>query len=397
MGWGPGSRGDEPCASAPDSVELAESAGSRFAAYVHVPFCRRVCPYCDFAVVAGTDLADRYVVAVCAEIERAEPFPVPLSAVAFGGGTPSTLGWRALEQMLEAIESRFGFESDVEISLEANPEDVTSVMARSLDAAGFRRISLGVQSFDDSVLAALGRSHTADVARDAVSAAVATFESVGVDLMFGTPGEPVASWQSSVATALDIGIDHLSTYSLTVERGTPLSRAVMAGAHAPDPDLQADKWLLAAGMAGEAGMVRYETSNYARPGHAVIYNLVTWGQGEYAAFGNAAHRYRAGVRSWNVRRIDRYLERIECGETAESGREHLGRWEREVERVLLGLRRAAGVQAGRVGEILLASERGTVAREAGILGVSGDRLRIDRPLLGDEVSRALLALTPGDC
>ena len=129
----------------------------------------------------------------------------------------------------------------------------------------------------------------------------------------------------------------------------------------------------------------------------MVYNLVTWAQGEYAAFGNGAHDHRDGVRSWNVRRVDRYIERIEQGDSAKSGSERLGPWEREVERVVLGLRRAAGVRAGVAGQRLLTSEGGVALRDAGILEVAGDRLRIARPLLGDGVSRALLALDPGDC
>ncbi len=379
------------------AVDLAESAATKVAAYVHIPFCRRVCPYCDFAVVAGTDLAERYVAAVCVEIQRAEPFGGPLAAIAFGGGTPTALGPRVLEQMLGAVESRFGVTSDVEISIEANPEDITPSTARELIAVGFRRISLGVQSFDDDVLTSLGRVHTADQAREAVSAARDAFASVNVDLIFGTPGEHLRSWESSVTTALETGIDHLSTYSLTVERGTELSRAVLAGSPAPDPDLQAEQWLRAADLAIAAGMVRYETSNYARTGHTVVYNLITWAQGEYAAFGNGAHDHRGGVRSWNVRRVDRYIEQIEQGNSAKSGSERLGPREREVERVMLGLRRAAGVRTGVAGQQLLASESGVALGDAGILEVVGDRLRIARPLLGDEVSRALLALDGGDC
>jgi oxygen-independent coproporphyrinogen-3 oxidase len=379
------------------AIDLAESAATKVAAYVHVPFCRRVCPYCDFAVVAGTDLAERYVAAVCAEIQRAEPFGRPLAAIAFGGGTPTALGPRVLERMLGAVESRFGVTSDVEISIEANPEDVTPSTVRELTEIGFRRISLGVQSFDDDVLTSLGRIHTADQAREAVGAARDAFASVNVDLIFGTPGEHLRSWESSVSTALETGIDHLSTYSLTVERGTELSRAVLAGAPAPDPDLQAEHWLRAADLAVAAGMVRYETSNYARTGHAVVYNLITWAQGEYAAFGNGAHDHRGGVRSWNVRRVDRYIERIEQGNSAKSGSERLGSREREVERVMLGLRRAAGVRTGVAGRRLLASESGVALGDVGILEVVGDRLRIARPLLGDEVSRALLALDCADC
>jgi oxygen-independent coproporphyrinogen-3 oxidase len=381
----------------PDAIALADSAAAGTAAYIHIPFCRKICPYCDFAVVAGTDLSDRYIAALVAEIERADPFAEPLASVAIGGGTPTALGAEALQSVLGAVEARFGFAPDAEISLEANPEDISPTTAVALRAAGFGRISLGVQSFDDSVLASLGRVHTAAEAIAATGVARDVFESVSVDLMFGTPGEDLQSWRTSLTTALELDVDHLSTYSLTVERGTPLSRSVAAGAPAPDPDFQADEWLMAAELAQDAGLVRYETSNHARPGHAVIYNLVTWGQGEYAAFGNGAHRHRDGLRSWNVRRVDRYIERIESDLSPVSGDERLGPWESEVERVLLGLRRAAGVRAGMAGERLLQSESGSAVVAAGILETDGDRLRIARPLLGDEVSRALLALKPGDC
>jgi oxygen-independent coproporphyrinogen-3 oxidase len=381
----------------PDSVALADGAAAKTAAYVHIPFCRKVCPYCDFAVIAGTELADRYVAALIDEIDSADPFSEPLASVAFGGGTPTAIGAEALRSILDAVESRFGFDPEVEVSLEANPEDLSPTAALALRDAGFGRISLGVQSFDDSVLASLGRTHSASQAIEATGVSRDAFDSVSVDLMFGTPGEDLESWRSSVAQALELEVDHLSTYSLTVERGTPLSREVTAGAPAPDPDLQADEWVIAEEMAQNAGLVRYETSNHARPGHAVVYNLVTWGQGEYAAFGNGAHRHRDGVRSWNVRRLDRYIERIENRQSPVSGEERLGAWESEVERVLLGLRRAAGVLTGAAGERLLQSEPGSAVVDAGILELVGDRLRIARPLMGDEVSRALLALTPGDC
>ena len=381
----------------PDSVALAEGAAAKTAAYVHIPFCRKVCPYCDFAVVAGTELADRYVAALIDEIESADPFSAPLASVAFGGGTPTSIGAESLRSVLDAVESRFGFDPEVEVSLEANPEDLSPAAVLALRDAGFGRISLGVQSFDDSVLASLGRTHSAAQAIEATGVSRDAFDSISVDLMFGTPGEDLESWRSSVAQALELEVDHLSTYSLTVERGTPLSREVTAGAPAPDPDLQADEWLMAVEMAQDAGLVRYETSNHARPGHAVVYNLVTWGHGEYAAFGNGAHRHRDGMRSWNTRRLDRYIERIESRQSPVSGEERLGAWESEVERVLLGLRRAAGVLTGAAGERLLQSEPGSAVVDAGILEMAGDRLRIARPLMGDEVSRALLALSPGDC
>ncbi|MEE9297988.1 MAG: radical SAM family heme chaperone HemW [Acidimicrobiia bacterium] len=381
----------------PDSEALADAAASLIGAYVHIPFCRRVCPYCDFAVVEGTDAADRYVDAVCGEIERAEPFARPVDAVAFGGGTPTSLPPPVLGRILDALGERFGIAPGAEVSIEANPEDLDPATARGIAALGFNRISLGVQSFDDRSLQSLGRAHSAELAGTAVAIAVDSFESVNVDLIFGTPGETPGSWESSVARALDAGIGHLSTYALTVERGTPLSRAVATGAPAPDPDLQADLYEAGAALAATAGLVRYETSNYAMPGEAVAYNLLTWAQGEYEAFGNGAHRHRRGIRSWNVRRVDRYVERLERGESPQSGLERLGPWERDVESVMLGLRRSAGVVLGVVGRRLLNSAAGRELVAAGVLGHDGDRLRVLRPLLGDEVARALLALDPSDC
>jgi oxygen-independent coproporphyrinogen-3 oxidase len=381
----------------PDSAVLADAAASLVGAYVHIPFCRRVCPYCDFAVVEGTDLANQYLDAVITEIERAMPFDRPLDAIAIGGGTPTSLHPGDLGRVIGALQARFGLSPACEVSIEANPEDLDGPMADGLVAAGVDRLSLGVQSFDDTVLQTLGRNHSAASAAAAVETALGVFERVSVDLIYGTPGETSASWERSVATALATGIGHLSTYALTVERGTPLSRAVAAGEPGPDPDAQADAFEVACSLASQAGLVRYETSNHARVGETVAYNLLTWGQGEYAAFGNGAHRHRAGTRSWNVARVDRYIERIANRDDATSGEERLDLWSREVERVMLGLRRAAGVVAGRAGDCLAASDRGALLMDAGIVGRRGDRLVVLRPLLGDEVSRSLLALTDSDC
>ena len=364
------------------------------AAYVHIPFCRRQCPYCDFAVQVGGDV-ETYLAALLAEIRAAEPFPRPLDAVYVGGGTPTSLSGSALGQILAALADRFGLAAGSEVSIEANPEDVTVPSAAAWRGFGFSRISLGVQSLDAATLVSLGREHDPDQARRSLAVARAAFPSVNADLIFGTPGD--RGWADSVAGVLSSGIDHLSVYALTVERGTPLSRAVAAGAPAPEPDEQADAYQAAEAQAEDAGLVRYETSNYARPGHACIYNLITWAQGEYVAFGNGAHRHRDGERSWNLRRVDRYQERALATGNAVSGAERLGRWEREVERVLLGLRRAAGVRSGPAGSALLESPAGARLVDAGVLAAEGDRIRVIRPLLGDEVSRALLALDPREC
>lgn len=394
-GSGPGTRDSR--LPAPDSPRLADRAAQWRSVYVHIPFCRAVCPYCDFAVVAGgADSFDRYVAAVVTEIGRSPSLGGRIDAVHIGGGTPTSLDPPRLGTILEAIDRHFGLAEGAEIAIEANPEDVDRVSAAALARLGVDRVSLGVQSFDPAVLRELGRTHSPQRAREAVEASLESFRSVSIDLILGTPGESVAAWQASVVEALELGIHHLSTYALTVERGTPLSRAVAAGAPGPDPDDQAEKWELATSAAAAAGMYRYEVSNHARPGHHSRYNLATWAQASYAGVGLGAHRHIGGERSWNVRRLDRYLERVEQGMDPTAGRERREGWAREVERVMLGIRRSAGVEPGRAGAALRASAAGALLIDAGVISGSG-RLKVTRPLLGDEASRALLALSPGEC
>lgn len=377
----------------PDSVELAESAGGWKSAYVHIPFCERVCPYCDFAVVEGRDATiTRYLAALSSEIDH-EPAWAGLDAVFIGGGTPSKLAAAAIAAILGRLGERFGLQPGVEISLEANPEDVTPEWAASMVGAGVDRVSLGVQSLDGDILERLGRRHSPEQARTSVTALrQAGMRSVSVDLIFGTPGESIESWSRTLAGTLETGVDHLSTYALTVEPPTALGRAVRAGAPAPDPDDQADKWELAAEMAHEAGLIRYEVSNHALPGHECRYNLSVWGMGEYLAFGLGAHGFRDGVRTRNVRRLDTYLERVESGIGAVQGSDIVEGWSAELERLMLGTRRAAGVRLGPGGERLVGSPGGVRLIEAGVVVTRGDRLVVERPLLTDAVVRTILSL-----
>ena len=377
----------------PDSVALADSAGAWRSAYVHIPFCDRVCPYCDFAVVEGRDdTISRYLTALSSEIEG-EPAWAGLDAVFIGGGTPSKLAPASIAAIVERLRRRFGLEPGVEISLEANPEDVTPEWAESLVEGGVDRVSLGVQSLDPEILGRLGRRHSPEQAlASVVTLRRAGMRSVSIDLIFGTPGESIESWSRTVAGTLESGVDHLSTYALTVEPPTVLGRAVRAGAPAPDPDDQADKWELAAEMAQEAGLIRYEVSNHARPGHVCRYNLSVWGMGEYLAFGLGAHGFRDGVRTGNVRRLDTYLERVESGIGAVQGSDIVEGWAAELERLMLGTRRAAGVRLGPGGERLVGSPGGQRLMEAGVVVIHGDRLVITRPLLTDAVVRTILSL-----
>jgi oxygen-independent coproporphyrinogen-3 oxidase len=295
------------------------------------------------------------------------------------------------------LRNRFGLSPNAEVALEANPEDWNSDLADGLLRAGFNRVSFGVQSFDPDVLEALGRLHTPEQAVEAVRIARrAGFRSINLDLIFGTPGETEAGWIRTLERSLSLEFDHLSLYALTVERGTPLSRAVAAGAPGPDPDRQADAYEAAQELCRSSGLVQYEVSNWARPDHACVYNLVTWAQGEYLAFGAGAHGHRDGVRRRNIRKLDAYLQKTENGTRPQQGAERLGAWQREQERLLLGLRRTSGVEPGRGGQALLTGDAGRRLRRAGVLGRAGDRIVVLRPLLGDEVGRAVLALQPGE-
>lgn len=381
----------------PASPHLADAAADWAAGYIHIPFCARLCPYCDFAVVTGRDgSAQRYVAALRTEIGR-EPEWRPLDAVYVGGGTPSRLSPQQLGSIVGDLRRRFGLNDDAEVSLEANPEDWDTARAEGLCAVGFDRVSFGIQSFDPAVLEALGRVHTPDQAATSVSVARrAGFRSVNIDLIFGTPGETEVSWRKTVEHALALGPDHLSLYALTVERGTELSRAITAGAPAPDPDEQANAYEAAEELCRAAGLVQYEVSNWGRPDHGCVYNLITWAQGEYLAFGTGAHGHRDRVRRRNVRRFDAYLDRVEGGLSPQQGAEELDPWGREQERLMIGLRRTAGVVPGAGGEALLRSPGGQRLIEAGVLGLVEGRLRVLRPLLGDEVGRAVLALQPGE-
>jgi len=380
--------------TSPDSAELAERARSWRSAYVHIPFCRRRCPYCDFAVVTPEEGGEpdrwaRYVDALLSEMSMGEAWE-PLDAVSFGGGTPSRLPPDELERLVEGLRERCGVQDGAEVSLEANPEDWTPEYASAVAAAGFNRVSLGAQSFDPAVLESLGRRHSASDTEAAVEAArAAGFTTVNIDLIYGTPGESMASWADSVQRALAAEPDHLSAYALTVERGTALSRAVASGAPAPDPDDQADKYEYLRAAGSVAGLVRYEVSNWAMVGHACRYNLATWAQGDYLGFGLGAHSHREGMRRRNVRRLDVYLDRVERGGLPEAGRERLTKREREHERLFLGLRRAAGAVVGSAGEALLASDAGRRLLEAEVIGVGDGRLRVLRPLLTDAVLREL--------
>ena len=319
--------------------------------YVHIPFCQKHCPYCDFAVVEGMlHLAPTYVDALCAEIrqgaERHAPNP-PVATIFLGGGTPSLLPAAQISHILTTIGVLFDVQPDAEITLEANPGPLRPRHLAGFRAAGVTRLSIGVQTFNPRGLDALGRLHTPEEGNQAIAyARAAGFASVSADLIFGWQGQTLADWRDDLQTAIALHPDHLSAYSLTVEEGTPLAHAVAAGTTTvADEDLYADMFLAAEELLTGADYYHYETSNYARPGHRSRHNCGYWVNGDYLGFGVGAHSHRRNRRFWNARDLHTYLLNVRDG-NAEMGSETISEATARAETMFLGTRLAEGIAEG---------------------------------------------------
>jgi oxygen-independent coproporphyrinogen-3 oxidase len=364
------------------------------AAYLHIPFCDRLCPYCDFAVVTGRGSdTDRYIDAVVSEILADRP-AAPLRTVFIGGGTPSSISASSIERLLGALSRQHGL-ADPEVTLESNPEHLAQDLVTSLASVGVNRLSMGAQSFDPVVLRALGRRHRPeDIDVGVAAARAAGMASVSLDLIFGHPAETDASWEATLERAIGLDVDHVSTYALTVERGTALSRSIAEGAPAPDDDVQADRYEVAVDRLGRAGFEHYEVSNHGRPGHRCDYNTEVWAGRPYLAYGLGAHGFRDGTRFRNVRAFDAYVTRVESGGSPRQGVDPIDPWEQEVDRFMIGLRIRDGVELGEAGPAFLDTDSGRRLVLRGILEVDGAMARVVDPLLTDAVAREVVGLSP---
>ena len=311
--------------------------------YLHIPFCKRKCAYCDFYSLAGAEQRmDDYADALCAHLTEQAPFLTGyrVDTVYFGGGTPSYLGPKRLEKILKTVYKRFGVEKDAEITLEANPDSAGDRKAlKKLRKAGFNRISLGMQSADGAELREIGRVHSPEQTAAAVEAArKAGFDNLSLDLIYGLPGQTMEQWEKTLSDALTLQPEHLSCYGLKLEEGTPLYRQ-RDSLTLPDDEAQADMYLYAVEYLRQNGYEQYEISNFARPGHASRHNLKYWTLGEYAGFGPGAYSDFGGVRYGYIRDLDRYI----AGELVLAESEHIPASEREMEYIMLRLRTTEGM------------------------------------------------------
>jgi putative oxygen-independent coproporphyrinogen III oxidase len=321
--------------------------------YVHVPFCLTRCGYCDFNAYAGLGhLASRYVDALEAEagLWAAEWRGERFGSVFLGGGTPTTIDTGDLARLLEGLRERFDLEPEAEVTIEANPDTVDEAKLAALREAGYTRLSMGAQSFDQQVLGALERVHgPASVRRAFAAARAAGHTNVNLDLIYGANGETLASWRRTLEETIALRPEHVSAYALTIEPATPLGRKVQAGlVPGPEPDLQADMFDLACELLGEAGYGHYEVSNWALPGFECRHNLGYWRKQPYLGLGAGAHSYRDGRRWWNVRPPAEYLDVVEHGRPPVGGEERLTPEDERLEEVFLKLRILEGVPVGSV-------------------------------------------------
>lgn len=284
--------------------------------YVHIPFCQTKCPYCDFNTYAAIEpLMPQYVAALRAEITQwgAVLGRPAVSSVFFGGGTPSYLPEGDLTALMQAIGSSFEITSGAEITVEANPDDLSPGKLESIRSAGINRLSIGVQSLDDGLLEVLGRRHSAQDALRAYSAALsAGFDNISLDLMYGLPDQTLDQWQETVAAIVDLQPTHVSMYCLTLEGGTPMEKAISSGTTSdPDPDLAADMYLAAEDAMQRTGYRHYEISNWAMPGRESRHNLTYWRNGQFLGVGPGAHSYLARTRFHNLRSPREYIRRMD--------------------------------------------------------------------------------------
>ena len=320
--------------------------------YIHIPFCVRKCLYCDFTSYSGQEgVFSEYVEALKSEVGLyATRFPgTSISTVYFGGGTPNVLADAQLADVMKEVARGFDFERDAEVTVEANPGVRTGEDGRRtfdyLHSHRFNRLSLGIQSFHDDELALLGRLHTAQEAvRAFESARQSGFENISIDLMYGIPGQTLDSWLSTLDSALQLGSEHISLYSLTVEEGTPFFALQNAGRlELPGDDAEADMYEAAIAALTGAGYVHYEVSNFARPGFECRHNMTYWRNEPYFGFGAGAVGYLGGSRMANTRDVGEYIARVRAGELPTETFERLAGRGSMGETMFLGLRMMQGV------------------------------------------------------
>lgn len=367
-------------------------------AYIHVPFCRHRCGYCNFSVIANRDdLIDRYLIAIDRELAT---LAVPeIDTVFIGGGTPTHLDLAALERLLETITCRFRLAPHTEWSVEANPEDITDQKLLLLESYGVNRISLGIQSFDNEKLCKLERGHRGEAAAKIVRAVAAKIRNVSIDLIFAAPGESVSDWHADLNIALSLPITHLSTYALTFEKGTSFwNRRNRGDLRELGDAMEIELYRLARQLTAVQGLSQYEISSFAREGDRCRHNLAYWRGQPWFAAGPGAARFVNGRREMNHRSTTQYLKRVEAGQDPVTEIDSLTPTQYARERVAFGVRMIDGVDLNEIYEstgidlLQLCSRAVSDCHDQGLIHFDQGRIRLTEQgiLFADTVAAEFL-------
>jgi oxygen-independent coproporphyrinogen-3 oxidase len=374
--------------------------------YLHIPFCRKACHYCDFHFSTRLGGRDALVQALHDELVlRADFFPADtqLGSIYFGGGTPSVLSADQVSALVADIRTRWPLRAGAELTLEANPDDLGTAYLADLRAAGINRLSIGVQSFHAPELQAMNRSHDAQQARAAVEAAQAAgFDNISIDLIYGMPGSTMAGWEANVRTALSLGVPHISAYALTVEKKTALQHQVRQGkVEVLGDEAYVLQYFRLIELLEAAGYQHYELSNFALPGWRSQHNSAYWEGDPYLGLGPSAHSYDGFRRAWNVSSNAKYVQAIQEGSPAIVSEELLSPTDRLNEYLMTGLRKADGIDLHRIqaewGIDLLALEQAAIAeyQAEGWLSIQDGRLQLSRSgkMMSDQVIAGLFQVS----
>lgn len=312
--------------------------------YIHIPFCKSRCKYCDFFSTTHIEKQQQYVEALLAEWQyRQHELNEEVRTIYIGGGTPSTLQIEHLQTIVEVIKQKAKSERQ-EITLEANPGDITPEKARAWRELGINRLSIGVQSFDDELLQLIGRRHNAEQARQAVTIAQeAGFDNISIDLMYALPSQTMLQWQSDVAQALQLGVQHISSYGLIYEEGTVLTTLLDHGVvEAVDEEVEMQMYDYLVEQLTANGFIHYEVSNFALPDRESKHNSSYWNNTPYIGLGAGAHSYNGEQRQWNISDLDTYIQQAHTHQL-QPETERLTEEQRHIEHIMLGLRTQQGV------------------------------------------------------
>ena len=317
--------------------------------YIHIPFCKQACHYCDFHFSTSTKKKNELLAAICSEIElRKSEISVPIKTIYFGGGTPSLLNKEEIDLLIGEVYKNFEVEENIEVTLEANPDDLTKGKLYQLSKTKINRLSIGVQSFFEEDLTLMNRAHNALEAKECLTMATQYFDNISVDLIYGIPGLDDKRWKENLDTIVAFGIPHVSCYALTVEPKTVLKKLIKNGKIAPVSEINSHRqYLILLDKMKKEGYVNYEFSNFGKQGCFSENNTAYWQGKSYLGLGPSAHSFDGNIRSWNISNNIQYINQIQIGKLPIE-REMLSKTDQYNEYLMTGLRTMFGVSLNKV-------------------------------------------------